>query len=106
MEATLMFSRKYFVQDTGSEGRANNFGGGLGTTNSGESIVSPVGTTVCTEAVEESVSVEVSVVSSCMSSFTEDDGGGGGNFANRALRKSLGCSITKFQYEIDRRFLK
>jgi len=106
LDATLMFSRKYFVHDTGSEGRANNFGG-VGTAKSVERVVESssgvavVGTIVWMDAVEESVSVEVSVVSSCMSSFTEDDGVGGGNFASRALSRSLGCSITKFAKLID-----
>jgi len=90
VDATLMFSRKYFVQETGSDGRANNFGAG-GTKS--VSLVLTMGTMVCIDAVEESVSVDVSVVSSCTSSFNDVVGRGCGNFANRAFRKSLGCSI-------------
>ena len=90
VDVTLKFSRKYFVQETGSDGRANNFGAG-GTKS--VSLVLTMGTMVCIDAVEESVSVDVSVVSSCTSSFNDVVGRGCGNFANRAFRKSLGCSI-------------
>ena len=82
----------------GSEGRVRSFGPGSIKSSSGAIVV--VGTTVWIDVVEESVSVDVSVVSSWMSSFTVDDGKVG-NFANRAFRKSPGCSITI--HKIDRR---
>lgn len=58
------------------------------------------GFTVRVDAVEESVSVDVSVASSCVWSST--NGGTGGNFVSRVFKKLLGWSIEcYFVHEID-----
>ena len=55
--------------------------------------------TVCMEAVEESVSVEVSVTSSGIGSSWK--GGRGGSFERRLRRKSLGCSVITTREQSD-----
>jgi hypothetical protein len=59
----------------------------------GEGYRACLGTIVCIEAVDESVSVEVSVASSGGSS---GNAGSGGNLASRARRKSLGWAMMNY----------
>jgi hypothetical protein len=55
-------------------------------------------TTVRTEAVDESVSVDVSVASSTTSS---GNAGSGGSLASRVLRRSLGWSMMRITKQAD-----